>query len=954
MQVTCVFKDSRGIIWTGTKGGLSKYNGVNFTNYTNKNGLKSNYISAISEDSKGNIWLITGSKGLCRFDGSTFHYIKNETRILSGFICIDDKDNILVKDEQSLFKLNGDSLHTFTFPKFSSKLWQHNSILFEPIQKRFILTDSSMNNWLYKNGISINLNTKGRTFSLDGQVFIKTILEQIENYYILQGDKAVPFLSVDNVKNKVSVLQNIDVDLFFILNGKTYILEKKSSNYRLLFNSTFNDYQAIASSHSFYWIGSEKGLNAVANNGFRYFTEQQVPYAWGVTEDKKGRMVFVNYRSDLQSFDGKQIKTIKGYKEAINGKKPLTISNEWYYDALKDKFGNVWLPHLEGVLKYDTEKFEKFKTSLALSLTEDKGRNKILAACEGAYYEISSIKPHTVTKFTGDEDVFKGIVMHILVDKKGDYWLAGNGGILKINPDTKQKTIYSKANKKLPSRAVFCVTQDNREAIWASGYQTGLLLYNAKKDIFEPIFQDFINGDVATIEQFDENHLLIADQLSLYLLDLKAFHDEQKVKIKAFNFHNGYIGLDNGQLGGYRDSKGYFWMTSGTVLSRINPAEIDYSNAPPKTSITTINGRALKFSDLQSKEVIELEENQVSITLEALGENLPFKPQFSYKINDGKWSKWSTESIVSINNLAAGTYHFEVKSKTSSFDATQPIPSSITLKINIPFWKNPNFYKYVAAFVLMMVGIITALFFNALKEKKVTQAKQRELEEQSRKISFLQIQTLQAQMNPHFTFNVLGTMQKLILAKDTQKAHENLLNLASLLRNYLDITITDNSKSKSLFSNEIALSQEIELLKMYLDFEQLQYKNRFNYEIIVDKSISIEDLRIPPLIIQPFVENAVKHGVLNIEGDRIGHIWVRFESISEDELCCIIEDDGIGIEKVEALQKKSLQKFKSRGTQLVKDRIAILNELEYAIEIETSERPSGGTIIKIFIGYKFD
>lgn len=953
MQVTCVFKDSRGIVWIGTKGGLSRYNGEKFVNYTFKNGLQANYISAISEDSKGNIWLVSGRKGLCRFDGSKFHYIKNSTSILQEFLCIDNQDNIFVKDDKTLLRLSGDTLLPFKFPNAPAPVSQNCYVNFDYISKQYFITDSTTNNWIYKDKIYTDLKIKGQVLNVNGRIFIQNYQpSQLIDYFIIQKNQAIKFLTVETEQKRVIVSKTIDVDFFFLFDGQTYILEKNTSNFRMLFSSPFYGMKNIASTKSFYWIGSEKGLKAVANNGFRYFTEKQVPYAWSVVEDKKGRIIFGNYQSDLQLFDGKQIKTLTGYKNIVKNK-VHPLFNEWYFDAIRDKFGNVWLPNVEGVFKYDAEKFEHYRTSLAISLAEDKKRNKILAACENSYYEISSIKPYTVTKFVGEEELYKGTVMSILVDNKADYWLAGRD-IIRINPDTRKKTIYNQANKKLPSRAVICIFQDNHGAIWASGVQTGLLLYNTKKDIFEPIFQDFINGNVATIEQFDENHLLIADQLSLYLLHLTDFHQKHKTNLKSFNFRNGFIGLEPGQLGGYRDSKGYFWMTSGTVLSRINPAEIDYSNTPPTTYITAINGKPLKFPKLQTHETIELEENQVSISLEALGENLPFKPQYSYKVNDGTWSKWSEQNIVSLNNLARGIYHFEVKSRTASFDETQPNISSIQFKINIPIWRNPDFYQYVAVIVLLLASIIAGLSLYSWREKKRMQTKQRELEEQSRKISFLQIQTLQAQMNPHFTFNVLGTIQKLILTQDTQKAHENLLNLAALLRNYLDITIADNTKSKSLFANEITLSQEIELLKMYLDFEQLQYKNRFNYEINIEKDISTEDYRIPPLIIQPFVENAVKHGVLNIEDDRIGNIWIKFEQLDEDEICCTIEDDGIGIKKSEELQQKSLQKFKSRGTQLVKDRIEILNQLEYAISLETLERPLGGTIIKILIAYKFD
>lgn len=228
MQVTCVFKDSRGIVWIGTKGGLSRYNGEKFVNYTFKNGLQANYISAISEDSKGNIWLVSRRKGLCRFDGSKFHYIKNSTSILQEFMCIDDQDNIFVKDEKTLLKLSGDTLLPFKFPNAPTPISQNCIVNFDPISKQYFITDSTGNNWIFKNKTYTNLKTKGQVLNVNGRIFIVNYQSsQLIDYFIIQNNQAIKFLTVETEQKKVIVSKTIDVDFFFLFDGQTYILGKK-------------------------------------------------------------------------------------------------------------------------------------------------------------------------------------------------------------------------------------------------------------------------------------------------------------------------------------------------------------------------------------------------------------------------------------------------------------------------------------------------------------------------------------------------------------------------------------------------------------------------------------------------------------------------------------------------------------------------------------------------------
>lgn len=163
--------------------------------------------------------------------------------------------------------------------------------------------------------------------------------------------------------------------------------------------------------------------------------------------------------------------------------------------------------------------------------------------------------------------------------------------------------------------------------------------------------------------------------------------------------------------------------------------------------------------------------------------------------------------------------------------------------------------------------------------------------------------------------------------------------------------LTDN-KNGSLFSHEIQLSREVELLKMYIEFEQLQYVDRFEYEISLDGKLNTENYRVPPLILQPFVENAIKHGLLYKSPSEKGMLLIRFISLNEDTLICTIEDNGVGRTEANLIQTRSLKKYKSRGTELVKRRVDILNEMGYDITITVDDGITGGTVVTIQIGYR--
>ena len=179
----------------------------------------------------------------------------------------------------------------------------------------------------------------------------------------------------------------------------------------------------------------------------------------------------------------------------------------------------------------------------------------------------------------------------------------------------------------------------------------------------------------------------------------------------------------------------------------------------------------------------------------------------------------------------------------------------------------------------------------------------------------LEIQALRSQMNPHFIFNCLNAINRFILGHETEAASDYLTKFSRLMR-----MIMNHSRHPY-----ISLAEEIEILRLYLDMERLRFKDAFDYRIIIADDLEIDDIRIPPLLVQPFVENAVWHGLMHKE--ERGNLTISF-SATDDELTCVVRDNGVGRRHAAMLKSKSAERHKSMGMQITAERMALLSGVE--------------------------
>jgi sensor histidine kinase YesM len=302
------------------------------------------------------------------------------------------------------------------------------------------------------------------------------------------------------------------------------------------------------------------------------------------------------------------------------------------------------------------------------------------------------------------------------------------------------------------------------------------------------------------------------------------------------------------------------------------------------------------------------------------------KKNFS-KVEFSEWEEFY-ENKFKIINLETGKFLLEIKAINSSQETSNILHSQ--LEIDRPWWR--TWWFWGASFV----GLF-GLFYS--RERLLNQWEDEE-KLHHRQIIELELKTLQLQMNPHFIFNALNSIQNYVLSHDALTANNYLSKFANLIRLFLD-----SSRSKY-----ISLSEELRLLGFYCDMEQLRFENKFTFEITLNPKVD-KYYELPTMVLQPFVENAINHGLRYKE--TIGILQIDFFN-DDDYLICKITDNGVGRELAKTFQDKPKKGYKSQGLNITYERLETYNKINdsdiiFTIEnlYSKEENKEQGTIVTV-------
>lgn len=381
-----------------------------------------------------------------------------------------------------------------------------------------------------------------------------------------------------------------------------------------------------------------------------------------------------------------------------------------------------------------------------------------------------------------------------------------------------------------------------------------------------------------------------------------------------------------------QSDKLYIACTEGIITLDI---EKQVRSWPIKPLITSVISRDTNFTGMDQ---LDLEYYQNDLTINFTGIALGDGGGLLYKyVLEGKRTDTVVTKLGSVNldAIGNGKYRFLVWAKSSNSDwSTSPAVLSFT--INPPFWQ--TYWFITLASLCMAGGIYMLVRMRIARIKKI----ERNKTALNKRMVELEMQALRAQINPHFIFNALNSIQNYYNQHDERSANRYMTTFAKLIRQ----TLTHSRQ------NWLSLTEECNMIRDYIDLEQMRFKNTFQYDIKIAGSMYTGNIKIPAMIIQPFVENAINHGLRHLE-NKEGYLLISF-SFSGDQLLCYIEDNGVGFEQAAMIERQGKQ-HTSLGMEITKSRIETINQLyntKISVDIidrSTAEPGQSGTIIEIHI-----
>ncbi|MEJ8844720.1 histidine kinase [Lacibacter sp. H375] len=516
-------------------------------------------------------------------------------------------------------------------------------------------------------------------------------------------------------------------------------------------------------------------------------------------------------------------------------------------------------------------------------------------------------------------------------DKNRNVWIAGDG-LCRWN--RKKKSIdtlipYPTVIKTVTNymRLLDC---DNENNLWLASYDNEIIQYNCNENkmYLRVAENSMIDGHSVTSSDIINDHIWLGMANGISAFNIKDH------SIKQFNYSDGLPSavVTSPRNGSFYDAdRNRFYFGAGQYLISFVPDARVSEKAIPFFSVEVMGENQTQ----SNKTVLPYSKNNVELTLNAINFTDPEENRFAYRFLSEKneiWNELNTKNVVVLGKLPPGSHRIEVK--MYSVNNRWPAQTqTIHLQIKPPFWRSPYFLLPALAALLWLV-----VFMYRKRVKQIN--RQANIDKQ---LTQTEMKALHAQMNPHFIFNCLNSIREMILNNENEQASLYLSKFARLIR------ITLNHSSKQF----VSLKDTVDYLERYIEMESIR-NNQFTYKIDVAKDLNTDDIMVPPMLIQPFIENAIWHGSAQKKNITIA---IRFKQ-EGNHLICIVEDDGIGIEE-SLKRKRDITHEPSIGIDNIKQRIELLNEkynlqctLEIVDKLTLSQANETGTLVTLHLPIK--
>ncbi len=943
-EVYNMLQDSKGYMWFATDMGISRYNGYEFKNFSTENGLPDNSVFGLSEDDKGRIWIRSLSGKLAYILNDSIYTLPCNAAITK---------QLEYKLNTSVYVDAGDTIWLGVYGNFMLKInpgWQNKQVQKISLSENGLYFCSFNNNELIYGGNNFSgkcyitsYDKRGnKIFQLNAGIEFKNKIKQ--RYYALDLKDGSYLLSIDNelflcnnkqilsrVKETATIISfTADKDksiLCCLYNGIKIYKDKSLLEHTLLNESTGKVITAVVTDReNELWYTTEgHGVYYIPFREGRYYTtEHNLPQSrisCILAQNNKVITGHLNREIRVIKKDSVAPVQLDFNKNYVNGNDRVTCfyspqQNELYIG----KHLNIYKLNPD-----DTKNCTVYKTG---------GAKKIIKSPDSNIWILRNThltKLNVKNNFSVMEDIsFGNFTDDIYESKNAVVWLCTNKGLYAY----KNGSIISpeKMNPLLSSRIVN-ITEDKNGDLWMASRGEGVLVKRGDTVVQIKKENGLASNMCRDIFIDHNNTIWVGSNNGLSKITLRA-KEPFTYKVDVFTEKNGLLSNEVNHIIEYNSE---LWLTHNDAISVLNPSALKNNLAPPPVYVvnTTINNKTYKENSLR----LDYSKNYLSISYIGLSYKMPGSIEYKYKM-EGLDTSWIYTKYTSaqFQTLSPGTYKFIVYAKNNDGYWSNK-PAELSLVVLPAWWQTWVFY------ILVFTSLTGLIYLLVKKRIDLVQQRRHEKSEFKTKIATNELKALRAQMNPHFIFNAINSVQHFITSNDPVASQKHLSKFAKLIR-----YVVDNSKPGT-----IPIEKELEAIKIFLDLEALRFENRFEYFIHVDNKIDTAFVQIPSMLIQPYIENAIWHGIMPKDGK--GKIEVSIELL-ENTLKCIVEDNGIGRKKSKEFQAQ--QKFKTHksiGMSNTRERLEIINQLNNSalsvqiIDLLDKEGNALGTRVELFIPF---
>lgn len=923
-----LLQDSKGVIWIGTDKGICKYDGLRFSRLTTAEGLPDNVVFDLVEDSKGRIWARTFSKGVFYIEkGRIVIPSFNESLInnLNNYYLI---NNFCVTPDDSVY-MECDSSMLFVAHISSKKI----TVIGEPVRTiRFIQnTPFAYGGHLLKKKQPVNV--------ILGENRIRC-REQVEfNEFLFRGVV---------LKNRDIIFNNID-RLYLIRAGTNKIEVIDHFKSRII--SIFQDGdQGI-------WIGTvNQGVYYYSHNlndpPRHYFNQESVS---DFIEDREGNIWATTLKSGLYFIINKKVLSLGGLNQPFNiikkiGDEYVACSKrpEVFFlntRGVKSKTDVIYKGRIHSYnLLYDVHEFDKHTlifSGVGSFLMKKNNHNLRFPFNENTFYRGIRQGPDTGILYLFNYSTilrFNRNYAHLLdtiryyrtrindmaVDAKDNLWLGTLTGL--VYYDYFQKTFSPVDLGLLKTRINALKILKDKLLIATAG--DGILIY------------DIVTGKIVQVSQkeglssnscqgvfVDGKNIWIATNKGLSIVRTGAGFDDV-ISVGKLDKHDGLPGEEINSV--FVDEK-LVWVASNSGITCFDKTMVAENNLAPHVNFEYARTNKQVYLNAGESHLFSHDENYLELSFYGISYKSLRKLRYKYRLagaNDS-WH-YTYQPRITYPSLVPGSYRFELYAINND-GISSVVPFVFAFEIAPPFWQT---WIFITAVALLFSGGVFFIFYYRLH---TIRKREQEKNFYNNRMLEYELRALKAQMNPHFIFNAVASIQNFIMSSDAKSANKYLVKFSKLIRGVLD-----NSHS-----NLIPLEKELESLQLYVDIENLRLANRIAFHIIIESGVE-QGLMIPPLLIQPFVENAIWHGLLPKETGC--ELAVRL-STRDGKLIVAIEDNGVG-RKQAAVNRVKNAKKSSLGIEVTRNRILAMEKIynmDLNVDIidktDTNKEPAGTTVI---------